>query len=339
MRRQKIIVVGATGKVGREMLSILLERGVPQENVSAAASHRSVGSTVSYGDSVLVVQDIADVDFSNYNIALFSAGSEVSKEYAIKASDFNCIVVDNTSYFRMFDHIPLIVPEINFDCCLKNHDSKIIANPNCSTIQTVMVLKPLHDAFGLKEVVISTYQSVSGAGQKGVSELVEQTERSLLNQEITPNHFKKQIAFNVIPQIDSFHSSLYTKEELKMMEETKKILGLDDLDITATCVRVPVMVGHAVSVFAKFERDVGLEEARELINNFPGVSIMDEPEACEYATPIDSASKDDVFVSRIRKHPTISNGISFWCVADNVRKGAALNAVQIAEKLFHTSLP
>ncbi len=325
-------MIGATGRVGREMLSILNEVGIPSDNVFAAASEKSEGTIVQYGSSKINVQNLEKVDFSKYDIGLFSAGGSVSEKYAPLAASHGCVVIDNTSHFRMNDEIPLIVPEINFDD-LKKYNSNIIANPNCSTIQMVMALKPLHDEFGLKEIVVSTYQATSGAGQKGVDELISQTNQIINNENIVPNHFKKQIAFNLIPQIDIFTDSLYTKEELKMMNETKKILNLCDIDITATCVRVPVIVGHAISVFAKFERSVDLQKAINALNEFDGISVIDNPEKYEFSTPIDAASKNDVFVSRIRKHPTIDTGINFWCVSDNVRKGAALNAIQIAKKL------
>ena len=332
MQSRKFIIVGATGRVGREMLKVLGEFKVPAENVGAAASERSEGTKLDYLGSKIEVQNLSNVDFSKYDIGLFSAGGSVSEIYAPKAANQGCVVIDNTSFFRMHNDIPLIVPEINFED-LKRYNSKIISNPNCSTIQMVMALKPLHDAFGLIEVVASTYQAVSGAGQKGVDELMEQTEQIINGNPIHPHHFKRQIAFNLIPQIDSFTDSLYTKEELKMMNETKKILGLPDINITATCVRVPVIVGHAVDVFAKFEKSVDLKTAKDCLNNFEGITVIDDPDNFEFATPIDTESKNDVFVSRLRKHPTIDNALHFWCVADNVRKGAALNAVQIAEKL------
>ncbi|MDR0942806.1 MAG: aspartate-semialdehyde dehydrogenase [Holosporales bacterium] len=334
MRNKKIIVVGATGKVGREILSILREENIPAQNIAAAASYRSKGSLLDYSNSKIEVSDLDDVDFASYDIAIFSAGGEVSKKYVPIATKAGCVAIDNTSYFRMDKTVPLVVPEINFSDIEKYENKKIIANPNCSTIQTVMVLKPLHDIFGLKEAVISTYQSVSGAGQKGVAELLSQTQDLLSRNSIEPHYFKKQIAFNIIPQIDVFTDSLYTKEELKMMNETKKILGIDNIEITATCARVPVFVGHAVSVFAKFHKTVDLKKAVAGIENFNGVKIMDDPKNYEYATPLDAASKNEVFVSRIRKHPTTDNAISFWCVCDNLRKGAALNAVQIAKRLF-----
>jgi aspartate-semialdehyde dehydrogenase len=329
---KKIIVVGATGRVGREMLSILHERKIPHNNIGCAASSRSAGSYIAYGkEDQIIVQDINSVDFSKYEIGLFSAGSEVSRIYAVKAAESKCVVIDNTSYFRMHDDISLIVPEINPEDYHRHTNKYIIANPNCSTIQMVMVLKPLHDAFGLKEVVASTYQAVSGAGQKGVEELHWQ----IKNLENTPpSHFKKQIAFNVIPQIDVFTESLYTKEEEKMMNETRKILHLPKLDITATCVRVPVDIGHSISVHAKFEKNVDILVAKEEIARFSGITIIDDPEKYEYVTPIESVSKNEVYVSRIRKHQTIGNALSFWCVSDNLRKGAALNSVQIAEKML-----
>ena len=332
MKNQNILVVGATGRVGREMLSILQEIGVPAQNIGVVASERSVGQTILYGKNSLEVKDINSINFSEYDYALFSAGSAVSAKYTPKVAESGCIVVDNTSFFRMKEDIPLIVPEINFDY-LERYNSKIISNPNCSTIQMVMVLKPLHDTFGLQEVVVSTYQATSGAGQKGVDELMEQTELVLHGKTATSHHFKRQIAFNIIPQIDEFSSSGYTKEELKMMNETKKILDKSDIIITATCVRVPVIVGHAVSVFAQFDKPVDIQLAYQVLSNFPGVKIIDNPERYEYATPIDCASKNDVYVSRLRNHPDMENALSFWCVADNVRKGAALNAIQIVQRL------
>lgn len=333
MRRKKIVVVGATGRVGREMLSILCDVKIPVTDVTAVASERSAGTVISYGSKTLVVHRVTDVSFSDYDFALFSAGSTVSAQYAPEVAKSGCIVIDNTSFFRMQPNVPLIVPEVNFDV-LSKYNSYIISNPNCSTIQMVMALKPLHDAFELTDIVISTYQATSGAGQKGVDELMTQTDRILLGKSVISHHFKRQIAFNAIPQIDEFTDSLYTKEELKMMNEAKKILDLPNLHITATCVRIPVIVGHAVSVFAKFKKSVDLHVARQALSSFEGVSIIDNPEKYEYATPIDSASKNDVFVSRIRKHPDMENALSFWCVADNVRKGAALNAIQIMQKLY-----
>lgn len=332
MKNKKILIVGATGRVGREMLLILQDVGVPARNIGVVASEQSVGKTILYGEDSLNVRSINSVSFSDYDYALFSAGSTVSAQYAPQVAESGCIVIDNTSFFRMKEDIPLIVPEINFDA-IKKYNSKIISNPNCSTIQMVMALKPLHDAFRLKEVVASTYQATSGAGQKGVDELIKQTELVLCGKSTTPHHFKRQIAFNAIPQIDEFSSSAYTKEELKMMNETKKILNKSDIIITATCVRVPVIVGHAVSVFARFEKNIDIHLVHQVLSKFEGITIIDNPEQYEYATPIDCASHNDVFISRIRKHPDMENALSFWCVADNVRKGAALNAIQIVQRL------
>ncbi|MBQ8650999.1 MAG: aspartate-semialdehyde dehydrogenase [Alphaproteobacteria bacterium] len=332
MNNKKIIIVGATGRVGNEMLSILDERNIPYKNIAIAASSKSEGKQINYMNHTLTVQNVCNVDFSKYDIALFSAGGEVSKQYAPIASDNGCIVIDNTSYFRMHNDIPLIVPEINISS-LSRYNSKIISNPNCSTIQMVMPLKSLHDEFILEEVVVSTYQAVAGAGQKGIDELLEQTPKVLSNKDIEPNHFKKQIAFNVIPQIDTFSENGYTKEELKMMNETRKILELPDITISATCVRVPVLIGHACSVTATFRSDLNIKKAYEALSNFKGLKVIDDPDNYVFATPIDSAGKDAVLVSRLRIHPDKKNTISFWCVADNLRKGAALNAIQIAERL------
>ncbi|GHT89529.1 aspartate-semialdehyde dehydrogenase [Alphaproteobacteria bacterium] len=329
-----MIVVGATGLVGREMLSILSNECVPQENVSVAASSKSEGMLLSAGRyRDMRVQALECVDFSKYDVALFSAGSGISKELAPKVVASGCVVIDNTSYFRMENCVPLIIPEVNFADIEKYSNKKLIANPNCSTIQLVMTLKPLHDAFGVTEVVCSTYQSVSGAGQNGVNELYAQIDAHFNEQPIAPAHFKKQIAFNVIPQIDDFSNSGYTKEELKMINETKKILGID-IDITATCVRVPVMIGHAVSVLAKFEKSVDIEHAHDVLEKFSGIKITERLNKNDYATPIDCAGSNDVFVSRLRKHTTLENSLSFWCVSDNIRKGAALNAIQIAKRLL-----
>ena len=334
LHTKKIAVVGATGRVGREMLSILNDFSIPHGNICAVASLKSKGSVVLYGEThKITVQAIEEFDFSEIDIALFSAGSDVSKVYARKAADLGCIVIDNTSYFRMFENIALIVPEVNFEDRSKYSEKNIIANPNCSTIQMVMALKPLHDEFILKEVNVSTYQATSGAGQKGIEELLTQTKGILSGNKAEVKHFKKQIAFNVIPQIDVFTDSLYTKEELKMMNETRKILNIPDLDITSTCVRVPVITGHSESILAKFEKDIDLEYAKKLLCEFNGVKVVDDIDNYSYITPIESASKNEVFISRLRKHPSNSKALLFWCVSDNVRKGAALNAVQIAYKI------
>ena len=329
---KSIIVVGATGVVGSEVLSSLLAIGVAHSNIFAAASQNSAGSSIGYGEYQIVVQNVADVDFRKYDLAFFTAGASVSQEYVEKAASLGCVVIDNTSYFRMFDDVPLIVPEVNFSDIQKYENQTIIANPNCATIPVVMVLKSLHDVFEAQEVVVSTYQSVSGAGHNGVSELKEQTQNFLSRVDISPSLFRKQIAFNVIPQIDLFCDNRYTKEEEKMTNETRKILGTPDLHVTATCVRVPVFVGHAVSVFVKFKNDIDVNVAHELIQAFPGVKVLEDAKGC--LTPLDVVGSEDVLVSRIRKHPTISSGLSFWCVCDNLKKGAATNAIQIARLMM-----
>lgn len=335
IHNKKIVVVGATGRVGREMLKILKEYNVPRENIMAVASSKSLGVMLEYGeDEYIEVESLENFDFKRADIGLFSAGSEISKIYAIKASDQGCVVIDNTSYFRMFDNIPLIVPEVNFEDLKKYDNPKIISNPNCSTIQMVVALKPLHDAFNLKEINVSTYQATSGAGQKGVDELMSQTKNIIEgNNNISINHFKKQIAFNVIPQIDSLTDSRFTKEELKMMNETRKIMNLENLDITSTCVRVPVIEGHSESIFARFEKNIDLKKVFDILNNTPGIKVVDNTENYEYSTPIESNSRNEVFISRIRKYDRDDKVLLFWCVSNNVRKGAALNAIQIADKL------
>ena len=327
---KKIIIVGVTGLVGREMLKILYSNGVPISNISGAASNKSTGRLLEYGSDILEVQDIANVDFGSYNIVLFSAGSDISKIYAPNAIMSGCTVIDNTSYFRMNPNIPLVVPEININSI---KDSRLIANPNCSTIQMVLPLKPLHDIFELRELVVSTYQAAGGSGQKGIIELLNQTNEVLNNKPININHFPKQLAFNLIPQIDQFADLDYTREEWKMINETKKILALPSIDITATCVRVPVMIGHAVSVFARFNKSIDINRARNVLQTFDGIALIDDPSKQKYVTPIDAAHQNKVFVSRLRKHPSIDNALSFWCVADNLRKGAALNAIQIAQAI------
>lgn len=334
----KIAVVGATGNVGRAMLTILEERGFPSHNIFAIASDKSAGKQISYGeDEILTVQPLSNFDFSKCQIALFSPGAKISAEYAPKAAALNCIVIDNTSYFRMDDDIPLVIPEINLKDLEGFHKRKIIANPNCSTIQLLMALKPLHDIAPIKRVVTSTYQSVSGAGKEGLDELFEQSRGVFVNDLMEPRKFTKPIAFNVIPHIDLFLEDGYTKEEWKMRVETKKILD-SKIELTATCVRVPVFIGHAVSANIEFESEICLKKARESLRNAPGVKVLDNPEDHLYATPIESAGEDDVFVSRLRKDKTVPHGLSLWVVADNVRKGAALNAIQIAEYLIKDHL-
>ncbi|MDR2458825.1 MAG: aspartate-semialdehyde dehydrogenase [Holosporales bacterium] len=333
MYNKKYVVVGATGMVGREILTVLIERGVSPLNITPVASTKSAGQIIEYGWARFVVSALADVNFREFDIALFSAGKDVSARYAHTAAEAGCTVIDNSSYFREHDDIPLIVPEVNMEDIERYNGKRIIANPNCSTIQVVMVLKPLHDMFGLNELVMSTYQATSGAGYCAVSELLEQTRMVLDGETARPKHFKMQIAFNVIPQIDDFSEYGYTKEELKMMNETRKILGISNINIAATCVRVPVITGHAVSVFARFTDDIDLGKAIAVIDEFPGVRVMDDNATYTYATPIDVAGGNNVLVSRIRTHPNIKNVLNFWCVSDNLRKGAALNAVQIASRL------
>lgn len=327
----KVAIVGATGNVGREMLKTLWSRNFPVREVVALASKRSEGKEVSYGEvKILTIQALEDYDFSDTDIALFSAGSSISKEYAPKAAAAKCLVIDNSSLYRMEKDVPLVVPEVNPEDAEGFTQRYIIANPNCSTMQLVVALKPLHDEFGIKRVVVATYQSVSGAGKEAMDELYFQTKGKYELNVVEPEKFTKQIAFNVIPHIDVFMEDGYTKEEWKMMQETKKILD-PNIDLVATCVRVPVFVGHSEAVNVEFEDAVTPEQARELLKKAPGVEVFDAREPGGYVTPVECAGADPVFVSRIRKDPTVENGLAFWVVADNLRKGAALNAVQIAE--------
>jgi aspartate-semialdehyde dehydrogenase len=329
----RVAVVGATGAVGREMLTTLAERNFPTDEVIALASGRSAGHEVSYGDKgTLTVRDLATYDFSTTDIALFSAGGDVSKEFAPKAGKAGCVVIDNSSAFRMDPDVPLIVPEVNPDAIDGYKAKNIIANPNCSTAQLVVALKPLHDAFGIKRVVVSTYQSASGAGKEGMDELFNQTRAVYVNDPIEREVFTKQIAFNVIPHIDVFMDDGFTKEEWKMSVETKKILD-PDISVVATCVRVPVFIGHSEAVFIETKKPIDAESARKAMHGFPGMIIVDHRADEGYVTPVESAGEDAVYVSRIRVDPTVKNGLVFWCVGDNLRKGAALNAVQIAELL------
>jgi len=329
-----VAVVGATGNVGKEMLGILAERDFPVGKVYALASERSVGKEVSFGDDkILKVEDLATFDFSKVQIGLFSPGSSVSKKYAPKAAAAGCVVIDNTSYFRMHDDIPLVVPEVNSHALKDFRTRNIIANPNCSTIQMVVALKPLHDIAKIKRVVVSTYQSVSGAGKSAMDELYDQTKAMYVHEAKESECFPKRIAFNVIPQIDVFMEDGYTKEEWKMIVETKKILGAD-IPVTATCVRVPVFVGHAEAVTVEFEKPISVEEAYEEFENAPGVVVLDRREDGGYVTPMESVGDDATYISRLRKDPSVTNGLTMWVVADNMRKGAALNSVQIAEELI-----
>ena len=334
----RVAVVGATGNVGREMLAILAERGFPADEVHAVASERSVGSEVSFGeDAVLRVRDLKSYDFKDIDIALFSPGAKVSAVHAPRAAKAGAVVIDNTSQFRMDMDVPLVVPEVNPQAIAQYEKRGIIANPNCSTIQMVVALKPLHDLARIPRVVVATYQSVSGAGREAMDELFNQTRAIYVNDAITKEQFTKQIAFNCIPHIDIFMEDGSTKEEWKMAAETRKILD-PDIAVTATCVRVPVFIGHAEAVTVEFERPVSVADARAALKNAPGISVVDHRVDEGYVTPQEAAGEDSVFVSRIRKDPTVRNGLSMWVVADNLRKGAALNAVQIAEILIRDHL-
>ncbi|HTW54331.1 MAG TPA: aspartate-semialdehyde dehydrogenase [Stellaceae bacterium] len=329
----KVAVVGATGNVGREMLQTLAEREFPCDEVVALASSRSIGRQVSFGeDEVLDIQDLEHFDFKGIDIVLSSPGAKVSAVHSPRAAKAGAIVIDNTSHWRMDADVPLVVPEVNPQA-IKGYDKKgIIANPNCSTIQMVMALKPLHDEAKVKRVVVATYQSVSGAGRAAMDELFSQTRSVYVNDPIKPEQLTKQIAFNVIPHIDVFMQDGSTKEEWKMAVETRKILG-PDIAVMATCVRVPVFIGHAEAVNVEFARPITEEQARRALRDFPGISVVDHRADEGYATPAEIAGEDLVYVSRIRKDPTVPNGLAMWVVADNLRKGAATNAVQIAEVL------
>lgn len=329
----KVAVVGATGNVGHEMLNILSERNFPVDDVVALSSGRSAGTEVSFGDEDLKVQDLSKFDFTGTDIVLSSPGAKVSAEFAPKAAKAGAVVIDNTSQFRMDPDVPLVVPEVNPEAIAEHTKRGIIANPNCSTIQMVVALKPLHDLATVKRVVVSTYQSVSGAGKGAMDELFNQTRSIFMNDRKEPSEFSKVIAFNVIPQIDVFMDDHMTKEEWKMMAETKKILG-SSIKVCANCVRVPVFVGHAEMVNVEFEKDISARDAKKALRDFEGVTLIDLDSEMEFVTPAEIAGEDDVFVSRLREDPTVENGLNFWCVADNLRKGAALNAVQIAEVLI-----
>ncbi len=332
MSKRKIAVVGATGNVGREILNILAERKFPADEVVALASANSIGKKVSYGDKILDVQVLDNYDFSGTKIGLFSPGGKISAIHAPRAAASGCVVIDNTSHFRMEKDIPLVVPEVNPEAIKDYRKRNIIANPNCSTIQMVVALKPLHQLAKIKRVVVSTYQSVSGAGKEAMDELFNSTKKIYENQFLEPKKFSKPIAFNVIPQIDSFMEDGNTKEEWKMRVETKKILD-ESIEVNATCVRVPVFVSHCESVNVEFENPISVAEARKALEKADGVILVDRPSENIFATPIEATTKDAVFVSRLRKDDSAKNALSMWIVSDNLRKGAALNAVQIAEFL------
>ena len=333
----KVAIAGATGNVGREMLDILAERRFPVREVVALASQRSLGTEVSFGDKILKCKVLEHYDFSDTDICLMSAGGAVSKEWSPKIAAQGCIVIDNSSTWRMDPDVPLIVPEVNADAVAGFTKKNIIANPNCSTAQLVVALKPLHDFAKITRVVVSTYQSVSGAGKDAMDELFAQTKSIFVSDAVESKKFPKRIAFNVIPQIDVFMEDGYTKEEWKMMAETKKILD-PKIKLTATCVRVPVFIGHSEAVNVEFERPVTAEQAREILRTAPGILVIDKRETGGYITPHEAAGEDATYISRIREDATVENGLSFWCVSDNLRKGAALNAIQIAEVLANRGL-
>jgi aspartate-semialdehyde dehydrogenase len=334
----KVAVVGATGAVGREMLSVLAERDFPIAEIHAVASERSAGAEVSFGeDRVLKVRDLDSFDFKGIDIALFSPGASVSAVHAPRAAKAGAVVIDNTSYFRMDKDVPLVVPEVNPDAIAGYVKRGIIANPNCSTIQMVVALKPLHDLARIRRVVVATYQSVSGAGRPAMDELFNQTRGVYVNDPVVKEVFSKQIAFNCIPQIDVFMDDGSTKEEWKMAGETRKILG-PEIQVIATCVRVPVFIGHAEAVHVEFEQALSESAARAALGKAPGVIVIDHRADEGYVTPVEVAGEDSVYVSRIRRDPTVPHGLALWVVADNLRKGAALNAVQIAEILARDHL-
>ncbi|TMM50116.1 aspartate-semialdehyde dehydrogenase [Qipengyuania marisflavi] len=330
----RVVVVGATGNVGRELMQVLAEREFPIDELAAVASSRSQGSEVEFGDTgrMLKCHNIEHFDWAGWDIALFAAGSGVAKDYAPKAAAAGCVVIDNSSLYRMDPDVPLIVPEVNPDAIHGYAKRNIIANPNCSTAQLVVALKPLHDAATIKRVVVSTYQSVSGAGKAGMDELFQQSRAIFVGDPMEAVTFTKQIAFNVIPHIDVFLDDGSTKEEWKMVVETKKILD-PKIKLTATCVRVPVFVGHSEAVSIEFENEISAEQAQDILREAPGCMLIDKREDGGYITPVDAAGDSATYISRVREDPTVENGINLWCVSDNLRKGAALNAVQIAELL------
>ena len=330
----RIVVVGATGNVGREMLNILAEREFPIDEVAAVASPRSQGLEVEFGDSgkMLKVHNIENFDFTGWDMALFAAGSGPTKVHAPRAASQGCVVIDNSSLYRMDPDVPLVVPEVNPEAIDGYKAKMIIANPNCSTAQLVVALKPLHDFAKIKRVVVATYQSVSGAGKEGMDELFEQSRNIFVGDPAVPRKFTKQIAFNVIPHIDVFLDDGYTKEEWKMVVETKKILD-PKIKLTATCVRVPVFVGHSEAVNIEFENEISAVQAQDILREAPGIMLIDKREDGGYVTPAECVGDYATFVSRVREDITVENGIALWCVSDNLRKGAALNAVQIAELL------
>jgi len=333
----KVAVVGATGNVGREMLDILAERAFPADEIVAVASRRSQGVEVSCGERTLKVKALEHFDFSDVDICLMSAGAAVSKEWSPKIAAKGAVVIDNSSCWRLDADVPLVVPEVNADAVAGFRKKGIIANPNCSTAQLVVALKPLHDRARIKRVVVSTYQSVSGAGREAMDELFAQTRAVYVTDPIEPKQFPKRIAFNVIPQCDAFMDDGFTREEWKLVAETKKMLD-PKIKLVATCVRVPVFIGHSEAVSIEFEQPISADEAREVLRNAPGCLVVDKREAGGYVTPYESAGEDATYISRIREDPTVDSGLVLWIVSDNLRKGAALNAVQIAECLINRKL-
>ena len=333
-----IAVVGATGNVGREILQILEQRAFPVNNIYCLASSKSKGKTIVFKNQKIIVEDLKEFDFSKAQISLFSPGSKVSAEYAPQAAKKKCLVIDNSSHFRMDKNVPLIVPEVNADVLqdyfINNKRSNIISNPNCSTIQMVVALKPIHDISIINRIVVSTYQSVSGAGKEAMDELFEQTKNIYANKDIKKNKFTKQIAFNAIPHIDSFLENGNTKEEQKLINETRKILD-PNIRVSATCVRIPVFISHAESINLELDSPLSDEEARKVLSEIEGISVIDYRKDDGYVTPIEVAGEDKVYVSRIRQDDTVDNGLNIWVVSDNLRKGAALNAIQIAEEVIH----
>lgn len=333
----KVAIVGATGNVGREMLNILHERSFPVTEVVALASRRSQGLEVSFGDATLKVKALENYDFSDIDICLMSAGGSVSKEWSQKIAAAGAVVIDNSSAWRYDSDVPLVVPEVNADALKDFRKRGIIANPNCSTAQMVVALKPLHDKAKITRVVVSTYQSVSGAGKDAMDELFSQTKSVYTASEIVTKKFPKRIAFNVIPHIDVFMEDGYTKEEWKMVVETKKILD-PAIKVTATCVRVPVFISHSEAINIEFENPITADEARDILRKAPGCLVIDKHEPGGYVTPYEAAGEDATYISRIREDATVENGLALWCVSDNLRKGAALNAIQIAEALINRKL-
>ena len=326
-----IAIVGATGNVGRKTLEVLEKKGLTLGNLYLVASSKSAGKKIHFQGKDIVVSELENFDFSKVKIAFFAAGGKISEKFAEKAAK-HCLVIDNSSFFRMDPDVPLIVPQVNSDA-LNNVKKNIIANPNCSTAQLVIALKPLHDLFVIKRIVVSTYQSVSGAGKASMDELIKQTKLALDGKDIKSENFTKPIAFNAIPHIDVFSEDGYTKEELKMRNETKKILG-DKIDLTATCVRLPISVSHSESVNIQFEKSFSLEQIKKALNSFDGCKVIDERIDGGYSTPLEAEGKDETFISRIREDKTIKNGLNLWIVSDNLLRGAALNAVEIAETLI-----